>query len=53
VQLSRGHAAPATAKEKANATLENSYLITSSFIVTRMVGFAVWARWLFKGSPEI
>ena len=29
------------------------YLITLSFIVTRMVGFALLARWLFKGGPEV
>ena len=27
--------------------------ITLSFIVTRMVGFALLAKWLFKGGPEV
>jgi hypothetical protein len=29
------------------------YLITLSFVATRMVGFALLARWLFKGGPEV
>ena len=29
------------------------YFISLSFIVTKMVGFALLARWLFKGGPEV
>jgi hypothetical protein len=29
------------------------YLITLSFIATRMVGFALLAMWLFKGGREV
>jgi hypothetical protein len=31
----------------------HSYFISLSFIVTKMVGFALLARWLFKGGPEV
>jgi hypothetical protein len=29
------------------------YLIRSSFLVARIVGFFLLARWLFKGGPEV
>jgi hypothetical protein len=29
------------------------YLIRFSFIVTKMVGFSLMARWLYKGGPEV
>jgi hypothetical protein len=29
------------------------HLISFSFIVVRMVGFSLLARWLFKGGPEV
>jgi hypothetical protein len=29
------------------------YLIELGFLVTRMVGYSLMARWLFKGGPEI
>jgi hypothetical protein len=29
------------------------YLIGLGFLITRIVGFSLMARWLFKGGPEI
>jgi hypothetical protein len=29
------------------------YLIRLSFLVTRMIGFSLMARWLYKGGPEV
>ncbi|MGD0271381.1 MAG: hypothetical protein ABSB14_20100 [Candidatus Sulfotelmatobacter sp.] len=29
------------------------YLIRCSFIVTKMVGFSLMARWLYKAGPEV
>lgn len=29
------------------------YLIRLSFLVTRVVGFSLLARWLFRGGPEV
>jgi hypothetical protein len=29
------------------------YLMELSFLVTRIVGLSLMARWLFKGSPEV
>ncbi len=33
--------------------LRHYYLIRLSFLVTRMVGFALIARWLYKGGTEV
>lgn len=29
------------------------YLLRTGFLVTRMVGFSLMARWLFKSGPEV
>jgi len=29
------------------------YLISLSFLVTRMISFSLLARWLFRGGPEV
>jgi hypothetical protein len=29
------------------------YLIVLGFLVTRIVGFSLMARWLYKGGPEV
>jgi len=29
------------------------YLIALSFLVTRIIGYSLMARWLYKGGPEI
>jgi len=31
----------------------HSNLISLSFLVTRIIGFSLMARWLYKGGPEI
>jgi ABC-type anion transport system duplicated permease subunit len=33
--------------------LRPSYLITLGFIITRIIGYSLMARWLYKGGPEI
>jgi len=33
--------------------MRHYYLITLGFIVTRIVGYSLMARWLYKGGPEI
>jgi hypothetical protein len=33
--------------------LRHYYLITLAFLVTRIVGFSLMARWLYKGGPEV
>jgi hypothetical protein len=33
--------------------LRHYYLITLGFLVTRIVGFSLMARWLYKGGPEV
>ena len=33
--------------------LRHYYLIRLCFLVTRIVGFSLMARWLFKGGPEV
>jgi hypothetical protein len=33
--------------------VRHDYLIEIGFLVTRIVGYSLMARWLFKGGPEI
>ena len=33
--------------------LLHSHLISLGFLVTRIVGYSLMARWLYKGGPEI
>jgi len=33
--------------------MRHSYLIALGFVVTRIVGYALIARWLYRGGPEI
>jgi hypothetical protein len=33
--------------------LRHYYLIRLGFLVTRIVGFSLMARWLYKGGPEV
>jgi hypothetical protein len=33
--------------------LRHYYLITLGFLVTRILGFSLLARWLYKGGPEV
>jgi hypothetical protein len=33
--------------------LRHHYLIELGFLVTRIVGYSLVARWLYKGSPEV
>jgi hypothetical protein len=31
----------------------HSHLVTLGFLITRVVGYALMARWLYKGGPEV
>ncbi len=31
----------------------HEYLISLSFMIARIVGYAILSRWLFKGGPEV
>jgi|SRR5579863_8784034 len=33
--------------------MRNSYLISLGFLITRIVGYSLMARWLYQGGPEI
>ena|ERR1700690_2522663 len=33
--------------------MRHSYLITLGFLISRIVGYSLMARWLYKGGPEI
>ena len=37
----------------ANQYLRHYYLIDLGFLMTRVVGYFLMARWLYKGGPEI
>jgi hypothetical protein len=45
-----GQGAPSTA---ATQYLHHYYLIDLGFLVTRVVGYSLMSRWLFKGGPEL
>jgi hypothetical protein len=33
--------------------MRHSHLISLGFLITRIVGFSLMARWLFKGGSEV
>ena|SRR5271165_3696501 len=32
---------------------QHHYLIDLSFVITKIIGFSLMSRWLFKGGPEV
>lgn len=33
--------------------MRHSYLISLSFLITRVIGYSLMAMWLYKGGPEV
>lgn len=33
--------------------MHHSYLISTGFRITRIIGYSLMARWLYKGGPEV
>jgi hypothetical protein len=40
-------------RDALGSSLRSYYLIRTGFLVVRIVGYSLAARWLFKGGPEI
>jgi hypothetical protein len=40
-------------RDAPGSSLRSYYLIRTGFLVVRIVGYSLAARWLFKGGPEI